>query len=150
MSIFKILRAESNSLMKLVRLMNYLYLKKFIFLSSFVMKFIRVVYACEIPAGTVIGNGVLFLHNGLGVVVHPDTVIGDDTKIYQNVSLAGRNNRGAPVIGKRVFIGAGACVLGGITIGDDVIIGANSVVISDIPEKSTVVGIPGKVIKVNM
>lgn len=149
MNILKVLRAEKNSLMKLVRLMNYFSAKKYNFFANFLMKFIRVFYACEIPAGTKIGNGVLFLHNGLGVVVHPDAIIGDDTKIYQNVSIAGRNNRGVPTIGKRVFIGAGACILGGVQIGDDVIIGANSVIINDIPNNCTVVGIPGKIIKVN-
>ena len=65
----------------------------------------------------------------------------------QNVSIAGRNNRGTPVIGNNVFIGAGACVLGGIKIGNNVSIGANAVVLDDIPDNSVVVGIPGKVVK---
>ncbi|WP_198540758.1 serine O-acetyltransferase [Capnocytophaga stomatis] len=113
------------------------------------MRYIRVVYSCDLPVSLKLGKGVVLKHNGLGVVIHPDAIIGENTLIYQNVSIAGRNNRGVPTIGKNVFIGCGACVLGGVTIGDNVSIGANSVVINDIPDNAVVVGIPGKVVKIN-
>lgn len=138
---------EKNSLMKLIRLMEYFRLKKIGILANFIMRFIRVVYACEIPLGTQIGKNVTFKHNGLGVVVHPKTIIGDGCNIYQNVSLAGRHERGAPIIGQNVFIGAGACILGGVKIGDNAIVGANAVVINDIPNNAVVGGIPAKILK---
>lgn len=112
------------------------------------MRYIRIVYSCDLPANLKLGKGVILKHNGLGVVIHPKAVIGEGTQIYQNVSIAGRNNRGTPIIGKNVFIGCGACVLGGVTIGDNVSIGANAVVITDIPDNAVVVGIPGKVVKI--
>lgn len=149
MGLYKELRDENNSLMRKVRLMNHLYSKKIPFLPGIIMRYIRVIYSCDIPFGTNIGKGVLFKHNGLGVVIHPKSIIGDYTQIYQNVSIAGRNGRGAPTIGKNVFIGAGACVLGGVVIGENVTIGANSVVIHDIPDNAVVVGVPGKVVKFN-
>jgi serine O-acetyltransferase len=140
---------EKNSLMFLFRLMHSSHKRKIPFIPSFLMRFIRVVYACELPPQTQIGRGSLFVHNGLGVVVHPKAIIGKNVKIYQNVSIAGRNNRGTPIIGNNVFIGAGACILGGVKIGDNAMIGANSVVIDDVPRNSVIVGVPGKVVKIN-
>ena len=67
--------------------------------------------------------------------------------LYQNVTLGGRNGKGGPIIGKNCIIGAGACVLGEITIGDNVNIGANAVVLEDVPENCTVVGVPAKIVK---
>ncbi|QTY26675.1 serine O-acetyltransferase [Flavobacterium sp. CS20] len=134
--------------MRTYRIMRYLYIKKIPFLPGLIMRLIRIIYSCDLPYKCNLGQGVKLKHNGLGVVIHPKAIIGDNTQIYQNVSIAGRNNRGTPIIGKRVFIGAGACVLGGIIIGDDAVIGANSVVIDNIPPKAVVVGIPGKVVKI--
>lgn len=144
---FKDVFKESNSLMRMVRLMVYFHEKRIHFLSQFLMRFIRVVYACEIPIGTTIGNNGTFKHNGLRVVVHPKNVIGDNCSIYQNVSIAGRHDRGAPVIGNNVFIGAGACILGGVTLGNNSIVGANAVVIEDVPENAVVGWIAAKIIK---
>lgn len=140
---------KRNSLMFLYRIMNKLYKKKIPFLPGFLMRYIRVVYSCDLPYKCELGQGVLLVHNGLGVVIHPNAIIGEGTHIYQNVSIAGRNNRGSPIIGKNVFIGAGACILGGITVGDNAVIGANAVVINDIPPNSVAVGIPAKVVKNN-
>jgi serine O-acetyltransferase len=129
------------------RVMNRCYNKNIPILPGIIMRYIRVIYSCELPYKCKLGRGVILKHNGLGVVIHPNAIIGDETLIYQNVSIAGRNNRGVPNIGKRVFIGAGACVLGGINIGDDVIIGANAVVITDIPSNCLAVGVPAKIIR---
>jgi len=135
--------------MRIYRIMEFLQDKKVPILPEFLMRYIRVIYSCDLPKNLKLGENVILKHNGLGVVLHPKAIIGNDTMIYQNVSIAGRNNRVTPIIGKNVFIGAGACVLGGIKIGDNVVIGANSVVINDIPPNSVVVGIPGKVVKTN-
>lgn len=148
MGLMAIILKEKNSLMKLYRLMEYFNTKKTPILPGFFMRYIRVIYSCELPTNLKLGKGVVLKHNGLGVVIHPDAIIGENTQIYQNVSIAGRNNRGTPIIGKNVFIGCGACILGGVKIGDNVSIGANAVVLDDIPENAVVVGVPGKVIKI--
>ena len=133
--------------MRIFRLMEFCYEKKIPLIPGLIMRYIRIIYSCDLPVGLRLGKGVILKHNGLGVVIHPKAIVGENTQIYQNVSIAGRNNRGTPVIGNNVFIGAGACVLGGIKIGNNVSIGANAVVLDDIPDNSVVVGIPGKVVK---
>ena len=134
--------------MKLYRLMEYFNNKRMFFLASLLMRFIRIIYSCDLPANLKLGKGVILKHNGLGVVIHPNAIIGENTQIYQNVSIAGRNNRGTPTIGKNVFIGCGACILGGVKIGDNVTIGANAVVLDDIPDNAVVVGVPAKIVKI--
>lgn len=133
--------------MRLYRFMEFFHNKKIPVLPGLLMRTIRIIYSCDLPVNLKLAKGVLLKHNGLGVVIHPNAIIGENTVIYQNVSIAGRNNRGTPVIGRNVFIGAGACVLGGIIVGDNVSIGANSVVLNDIPDNCVVVGIPGKIVK---
>ncbi len=109
-------------------------------LPGLIMRICRVLYAIDLPYTAEIGENVVFQHNGLGSVIHSRAVIGAGTEIYQNVTIGGRNGRGHPEIGKNVFIGAGACILGGITIGDDAVIGANATVIENVPRGGVVVG----------
>lgn len=126
---------------------NWLWKHHVPFLPGFIMRLCRVLYSCDLPYTCKIGKGVVFQHNGLGCVIHSRAEIGDGTEIYQNVTIGGRNGRGHPVIGKNVFIGAGACVLGGIVIGDNSVIGANATVIDDVPANSVVVGPKANVVK---
>jgi serine O-acetyltransferase len=103
----------------------------------------------EIHPGAKIGKD-FFIDHGSGVVIGETTVIGDNVTIYQAVTLGGvstKKGKRHPTLGSNIVIGAGAKVLGNIQIGDYVQIGANSVVIKDIPNYSTVVGIPGKILK---
>lgn len=103
----------------------------------------------EIHPGATIGRR-FFIDHGMGVVIGETTEIGDDVLIYQNVTLGGTGNeRGKrhPTIGNNVVVGTGAKVLGSITIGDNARIGAGSVVVKPVPENSTVVGIPGRVVR---
>jgi serine O-acetyltransferase len=103
----------------------------------------------EIHPGAKIGRR-FFIDHGMGVVIGETTEIGDDVLVYQNVTLGGtRNERGKrhPTIGNNVVIGTGAKVLGGIAIGDNARIGAGAVVVRPVPENSTVVGIPGRVVR---
>jgi serine O-acetyltransferase len=112
-------------------------------------QFARFVTGIEIHPAATIGKG-LFIDHGMGVVVGETSVIGDNVTLYQGVTLGGTGKeRGKrhPTIGKDVVIGAGAKVLGNITVGGDVMIGANAVVIKDVPADSTVVGIPGRIVK---
>jgi len=91
-----------------------------------------------------------FIDHGAGVVIGETTEIGDDCLIYQGVTLGGTGNEKGkrhPTLGNRVVVGTGAKVLGGIRIGDDVKIGAGSVVVHPVPDGATVVGIPGRVVR---
>jgi len=110
----------------------------------------RFLTGIEIHPGATIGRR-FFIDHGAGVVIGETTVIGDDVLLYQGVTLGGTGNEKGkrhPTIGNNVVIGAGAKVLGGIRIGDNVKIGAGSVVVRPVPDHSTVVGIPGRVVSV--
>ena len=96
----------------------------------------------NIPPQVSIGKRLILPHGGFGVIINKKTQIGDDAIIFQNVTIG---NVGA-LIGNRVVIGAGAVILGGIEIGDDVYIGANTFLNFDVPSQSTVVGPKGKII----
>jgi serine O-acetyltransferase len=112
--------------------------------------FSRLVTGIEIHPGARIGSG-FFIDHGMGVVVGETTEIGNNVTLFQGVTLGGTGReRGKrhPTLGNNVLVGAGAKIFGAITIGDNVKIGANSVVLRSVPPNSTVVGIPGKVVKV--
>lgn len=103
----------------------------------------------EIHPGATIGNE-FFIDHGMGVVIGETTIIGDGVTIYQGVTLGGtgkEKGKRHPTIGNNVVIGTGAKVLGNINIGDNSYIGANAVVIKDVPANSTVVGVPGRITK---
>lgn len=129
--------------------MTYLNQKKVPLCPKIVLWFIRIVFSCEIPVNVKIGKRTILKHNGLGVVIHEHAIIGEDVVIMQNVTIGGRNGRGAPTIGNNVFIGVGACILGNVKVGNYSSIGANAVVIMDIPDHAVAVGVPAKVIKIN-
>jgi len=97
-------------------------------------------YGIDISYRTTIGKGLYIGHFG-GIVVHGDAVIGENCNLSQGMTigiLVRGKNAGIPKIGNRVFIGPGAAVLGGITIGNDVLIGTNAIVTFDVPDKSVV------------
>ena len=104
----------------------------------------------EIHPSARIGRG-LFIDHGMGVVIGETAVIGENVTLFQGVTLGGTGKeRGKrhPTLGNNVVIGAGAKVLGNITVGHHSIIGANAVVVRDVPDYSTVVGVPGRVAKI--
>ncbi|MFS0733502.1 serine O-acetyltransferase EpsC [Microbacterium sp. 1P10UB] len=106
----------------------------------------RALTGVEIHPGAVIGRR-FFIDHGMGVVVGETAEVGDDVMLYHGVTLGGRQREGGkrhPTVGDRVAVGAGAKVLGPITIGADSVIGANAVVTRDAPEGSILVGIPAK------
>lgn len=93
-----------------------------------------------------------FIDHAMGVVIGETTIVGDDCTLYQGVTLGGTGNevgKRHPTLGNNVTVGSGAKVLGNITIGDNVRIGGNSVVVKDVPSDSTVVGVPGRVVRRN-
>jgi len=107
-------------------------------------RFWSVVTGADIPLNCTIGGGLLLPHPN-GVVIHPDSVIGCNCLLFQQVTLGTEMSGVAPVLGGHVDIGAGAKVLGRVTVGDHARIGANAVVLSDVPEGATAVGIPAHV-----
>jgi serine O-acetyltransferase len=111
-------------------------------------RFWSVVTGADIPLNCHIGGGLLLPHPN-GVVIHPDAVIGPNCLIFQQVTIGTRDGSTPPVIGGHVDIGAGAKILGALSIGDHASIGANAVVIRDVPEGTTAVGIPAKIIDRN-
>ncbi|MNB78651.1 Serine acetyltransferase [compost metagenome] len=106
--------------------------------------FIRIMNQGELPAETRIGYALRLPHGLNGIIISCKAVIGDHVSIYQQVTIGARNDKGEPVIGSHVEIGAGAKVLGPVVIGDHVQIGANAVVVKNVPDYSTAVGIPAR------
>lgn len=131
--------------LKLYNLAIFFYKKRIPFLPKLLNRLLRILYSCEIPNSITMGTNVVFSHKGLGVVIGHDTVIGDNCKILQNVTIGGRSGiRANPKIGNSVLIGAGAIILGDISIGDNAKIGAGAVVVTNVAEGQTVVGNPAK------
>ncbi|BAZ07867.1 serine O-acetyltransferase [Calothrix sp. NIES-3974] len=130
----------------LYRIAHYLYLRNILVLPRLISHLARFLTGIEIHPGAKIGHGV-FIDHGIGVVVGETAIIGDYVLIYQGVTLGGtgkETGKRHPTLGNNVVVGAGAKVLGNIHIGDRVRVGAGSVVLRDVPDDCTVVGIPGR------
>lgn len=116
-------------------------------LARFLSNIARFLTGIEIHPAATIGRR-LFIDHGMGVVIGETAEIGDDCTIYHGVTLGGTSlNKGTkrhPTLKNNVIVGAGAKVLGPVTLGDNVHVGANSVVVKDVPEGATVVGVPGQ------
>ena len=108
----------------------------------------EVLTGIELPCQTTLGQRFRIYHFG-GIVINGNAVFGDDCVIHQGVTVGVKSlsDHGVPVFGNRVEIGAGAKILGGIRIGDDVQIGANAVVLTDVPSNSIAVGFPARVLR---
>lgn len=133
------------------RVAHVLYKKKFFFLARLISQFGRFITGIEIHPGAKIGKG-LFIDHGMGVVIGETSEVGDNVTIYHGVTLGGTGKdkgKRHPTVGNNVVIGSGAKVLGPIYIGDGAKIGANSVVLKDVPAFSTAVGVPAKIILKN-
>lgn len=130
---------------------HFLYKKNLLFLARLISQIARFLTGIEIHPGATLGAGILIDH-GMGVVIGETAELGDRITIYQGTTLGGtgkEKGKRHPTVGNNVVIGAGSKVLGNIKIGSNSKIGANSVVLHDVPEGATVVGIPGKVVKIN-
>jgi serine O-acetyltransferase len=108
---------------------------------------LRLRYGTDLPTGAGLSDNVILMHNALGVVMHQETRFLGQAMVFQHVTFGGadepdRQPQQAPVIGDRVYIGANALLLGPITIGHDVIIGAGAVVVRDVPPRHRAVGNP--------
>lgn len=132
------------------RFAHQLYLWKVPLFPRVISQISRFFTGIEIHPGATLGRR-FFIDHGTGVVIGETSEIGDDVLIYQGVTLGGTGHEKGkrhPTIGNRVVIGAGAKILGNIRIGDNVKVGSGSVVVHPVPDNSTVVGIPGRVVRV--
>ena len=128
------------------RISHYLYINKLFFLARLISQISRFFTGIEIHPGAKIGRGLVIDH-GMGVVIGETAEIGDNVLLYHGVTLGGTGKdkgKRHPTVGNNVVIGAGAKVLGPIYIGSNSKIGANSVVLNNVPEGATAVGIPAK------
>lgn len=131
------------------RLAHFLWKMDLPLLPRLLSQFARFLTGVEIHPGASIGEG-FFIDHGMGVVIGETTEIGNNVTIFQGVTLGGTGKeRGKrhPTLGDNVMVGVGAKILGGITVGEGVKIGANSVVLKSVPSQSTVVGVPGRILK---
>jgi serine O-acetyltransferase len=130
---------------------NTLYRWKVPLLPRIIHIFMRFVFTASVPWTATIGQNTSFNNWGMGVVVHRRTVIGNNCEIAQHVTIGGRGGYyEVPIIGNDVYIGASATILGPIKIGDGAIIGANAVVLRDVPPHAMVAGVPARIIKQNV
>ena len=107
----------------------------------------RVVFAVVLPPGVEVGRNVLFGYSGLGTVVHARCRIGDGASIGAKVTLGGRSGHyEVPRIAEGALIGTGACILGPVTIGRFARVGANAVVLIDVPDHATAIGVPARIV----
>ena len=133
------------------RIAHWFYVRKRYTIARMISQFSRFMTGIEIHPGAKIGKR-LFIDHGMGVVIGETCEIGNDVVLYQGVTLGGtgkEKGKRHPTIGNNVVIGSGAKVLGSFTVGDNAKIGANAVVLSEVPPNSTVVGNPGRVVKLN-
>jgi serine O-acetyltransferase len=131
------------------RLAHWLWSRRIPLIPRFISHIARFLTGIEIHPGAKIGPG-FFIDHGMGVVIGETSEIGESVILFQGVTLGGTGKeRGKrhPTLGSHVVVGAGAKILGAITIGDHVKIGANSVVLRSVPAHSTVVGIPAKTVR---
>ena len=129
------------------RLAHKLYLKKHYFLARWISQRAARKTGIEIHPGATIGKG-LFIDHGSGVIIGETTVIGDNVTLYQGVTLGGtgkEHGKRHPTLEDNVMVSAGAKILGSFTIGENSKIGAGSVVLEEVPPNCTVVGVPGRI-----
>ena len=107
------------------------------------------IYNSKVPYQAQIGKGTKLGYGGIGVVIHSKSIIGKNCSINQQVTIGGGNSKyeGVPFIGDNVYIAKGAIVYGGITICNNVTIGANAVVNKPVPDNAIVAGIPAKILR---
>ena len=134
------------------RVAHFFYKHNMKFIARWISQMTRFWTGIEIHPGATIGKG-LFIDHGMGVVIGETAVIGNDCTIYHNVTLGGRGHDKAhkrhPTLEDNVLVGAGAKILGNVTIGENSNIGSNAVILYDVPKNATVVGVPGKVVRID-
>lgn len=132
------------------RIARWLYLRRIPIFPTLLKAINRIVWGVVLPPSAELGKGVLLGYQGLGTVIHRRAKIGDFVNIGSCVTIGGRaGHEIVPVIKSRVMIGSGAKVLGPVVIGEYASIGANAVVLEDVPAYGVAVGVPAKVVRIN-
>jgi serine O-acetyltransferase len=135
-------------MLTLFRIANYLHRIGVPLIPRFIYLLNRVVFSIVLPPNVEVGHRATFAYQGLGVVVHAKASLGDDVYIGPQVIIGGRSGETTlPIIGDRVFLGAGCRIMGPVRIGNDATVAAGAVVITDVVEGETVAGVPAKPIK---
>lgn len=132
------------------KIAHWFYNRRLFFIARFISQWARFWTGVEIHPGAVIGRRFVIDH-GEGIVIGATSEIGDDCLLYQGVTLGGTGKdkgKRHPTLGNNVMVGTGAKVLGPFTVGDNSRIAANAVVLSQVPPDSTVVGVPGRVVRI--
>ncbi len=133
----------------LYRISRWCYLHHIPFFPKLITLLIFLMYNSKVPYQAQIGKGTRLGYGGVGVIIHSKSIIGDKCVVGQHVTIGGNSRYpGVPVIGDNVHISHGAIVFGGITIGNNVTIGANSVVNKPVPDNAVVAGIPAKILRI--
>ena len=149
-NIFEILTCYSGvQAVIFYRLTHFLWRYKLLWIARFISTLARWITGIEIHPGAIIGRR-FFIDHGMGVVIGETAIIGDDCMLYHGVTLGGTTwdkVKRHPTLKNGVVIGAGAKILGPITLGNNVRVGSNSVVVRSIDDNETVVGIPGRIVK---
>jgi len=130
------------------RITHWLWDHGLLLMARLLSQWARLLTGIEIHPGAVLGKR-FFIDHGMGVVIGETATVGDDVTLYQGVTLGGtgkRNGKRHPTLRNNVVVGAGAQILGNITVGENSRVGAGSVVLTDVPDNSTIVGVPGHLI----
>lgn len=133
------------------RIGHFFYRHEWFVLARLISHIARMLTGIEIHPGARIGKG-LFIDHGMGIVIGETTVIGDNVTLYQGVTLGGtgkEQGKRHPTLKDNVMVSAGAKILGSFTIGENSKIGAGSVVLEEVPPNCTVVGVPGRIVRMD-
>lgn len=144
-SMFEVVLYPSFKAQVYHKISSWFYKRKFYFLARLISEHAKRKTGIEIHPGAKLGKGV-FIDHGFGVVIGETAIVGNNVVMFHGVTLGGtgkEKGKRHPTVGDNVFIGSGAKILGNIKIGNNSKIGANAVVLKDVKEGSTVVGVPG-------
>lgn len=132
------------------RVSHWLYCHHILVLPKLITLLIFLIYNSKIPPQAKIGKSSKFDYGAISIVLHQDSVIGENCSIGQLVTIGGGNSKypGVPTIGDNVRISCGSIVFGGFTVGNNVVIGAHSVVNFPVPDNAVVVGNPGRIVRI--
>ena len=132
------------------KISRWLYVHHIPFIPQLITLLIFLIYNSKVPYQAKIGKGTKLGYGGIGVVIHSKSIIGNNCLIGQQVTIGGGNSHyeGVPTIGDNVYIAKGAIVMGGISIGNNVTIGANAVVNKPVPDNAIVAGVPAKILRI--
>lgn len=133
----------------LYRIDHWIWRKKIPFIPKIIHHCIFLLFNSHIPASCLIGKGTRFVYGAMAVVVHSNAMIGENCIVGTCVTIGGKSG-GVPKIGNNVYMATGCKILGGIAIGSNVVIGANAVVVNDIPDNCVAAGVPAKIIRRNI